>query len=65
MKIIGNEQSGMAVGGITVEALSIEIVDNVVLDNSFRGPEQGYREDVLTCAKGSLDGRRRRSRSQR
>lgn len=42
VKVIGNEISGMAVGGIgTVETSNIDIIENVVHDNSFWGPEQG------------------------
>lgn len=42
VRVVGNEVSGMPVGGIgTVEATNIDIIENRVHDNSFWGPEQG------------------------
>ncbi len=42
VRLLGNEISGMPVGGITsVEASNFEVVANVVHDNSFWGTEQG------------------------
>ncbi len=42
VRVVGNEISGMAVGGITsVEATNLDFVGNTVYENSFWGPEQG------------------------
>jgi hypothetical protein len=42
VRFLGNTVWGMPVGGITsVEATNLEIVENIVHDNSFWGPEQG------------------------
>jgi hypothetical protein len=42
IRFVGNTVSGMPVGGISaIETANVEILDNVIFDNSFWGTEQG------------------------